>query len=433
MNLSRVRVICMLRIILLLLLFAAPIADSSASAAPLRHDAFELLNILRATRVITRSPEEFKSFAATIEDAERSYIRGEINDAEQMFSLAILKGKLLLSYKIKEEQTSSIKQLPDRPVFAPISSSTKTIPVVTDLPPDSKPFLPTDQTSDDDFTETRLSNRIVGGKGIYLVKKKETLRLVASKLGVRLRDLAKMNSLKIDALLTPDQKIRYNNRRIVPKLIRNGIVVNIPDRSLYFFRNGKVSASYPVALGISKKKESTIWRTPVGKFQIIDKKENPTWRIPPSIQKEMEENGEEVLEVIPPGPKNPLGKYAMRTTLSGILIHSTTRPASINSYSSHGCIRVMPEHMEKLFREVSVPMYGEIIYQPVKVEVTEGGKVFLEVNNDSYEYVEDLSSEVSRLLKKHHATDKVSWQKVHQTLKEKTGIAIDVTLNDMPE
>ena len=159
-------------------------------------------------------------------------------------------------------------------------------------------------------------------------------------------------------LVTAGQSLKYNNRRIVPKSIRNGIVVNIPDRNLYLFRNGRVSANYPVALGISKKEESTIWRTPAGKFRIVDKKENPTWRIPLSIQKEMEENGEEVLELVPPGPKNPLGKYAMRTTLSGILIHSTTRPASINSYSSHGCIRVMPEHMERLFRIGTMPTAG---------------------------------------------------------------------------
>ena len=242
-----------------------------------------------------------------------------------------------------------------------------------------------------------------------------------------------MNQLKTDELLFPGQRLKYNNRRIVPKSISNGIVVNIPDRNLYLFRNGRVSANYPVALGISKKKESTIWRTPVGKFQIVDKKENPTWRIPLSIQKEMEENGEDVLEFVPPGPKNPLGKYAMRTTLSGILIHSTTRPASINSFSSHGCIRVMPEHMERLFKSISVPTEGEIIYKPVKVEVTRDGRVFLEVNNDSYEQIEDMAAEVRTAISRKRAESLVSWQMVARVTKEKTGIAEDVTLAAMPD
>jgi L,D-transpeptidase ErfK/SrfK len=424
----------MKRIIFLILLVAAVTANASASARPPRDDAFELFKTLQSTSMASSYPEEFKSFVTTLEDAERIYTGGAIDEAEQIFSFAILKGKLLLSHKPDLKQTTAFIKQPAVPsVFTPLSSAVQ----IETSPPDlrAEPTLPliTDEASDDDFTETGLSHRIIGGKGIYIVRKKETLRIVASKLGVRLRDLAGMNRLKTDSSLVPDQKIRYNNRKIVPESIRNGVVVNIPDRSLYLFRNGKVSARYPVALGISKKKESTIWRTPVGKFQIIDKKENPTWRIPPSIQKEMEENGEEVLEVVPPGPKNPLGKYAIRTTLSGILIHSTTRPTSINSYSSHGCIRVMPEHMERLFREISVPMNGEIIYQPVKVEVTGEGKVFLEVNNDSYEYVVDMPAEVNRMLKKHRAAGKVSWQKVNQAIKEKTGIAMDVTLNAVPE
>jgi L,D-transpeptidase ErfK/SrfK len=432
MNLSRSRIACMKRIILLILLAAVVTAESFAAAPP-RYDAFELLKTLRDSKTESRFPEEYKSFVSTIENAEGRHNRGEVAGAEQLFSLAVLKGKLLLSYKVVKNQTPApAGQSAAQPVFTALSSAVRVIPAEPAFQPAPLPF-PVDEASDDDFAETRLSDRIIGGNGIYIVKKKETLRLVASKLGVRLGDLARMNRLKTDASLVTSQKIRYNNRRIVPKTIRNGIVVNIPDRSLYLFRNGRVCAIYPVALGISKKKESTIWRTPVGRFQIIDKKENPSWRIPPSIQKEMEENGEEVQETVPPGPKNPLGRYAMRTTLSGILIHSTTRPASINSYSSHGCIRVMPEHMEKLFREVSVPMNGEIIYQPVKVEVTEEGKVFLEVNNDSYEYVVDIPAEVNRLLKKHRATGKVSWQKVNRAIKEKTGIAMDVTIDAMPE
>ncbi|NJD92151.1 MAG: hypothetical protein FIA91_11675, partial [Geobacter sp.] len=275
--------------------------------------------------------------------------------------------------------------------------------------------------------EERLSARIVGKEGVYTARRKESLRLVASRLGVRLRDLATMNRLKPDSTVLAGQKLKYNNRRIVPKRLNNGIVINIPDRSLYLFRNGRVASRYPVAVGIAKKGDSIIWRTPVGKFRIIDKKENPTWKIPPSIQKEMEENGEEVIAEIPPGPKNPLGKYAMRTTLPGIMIHSTTRPASINSYSSHGCIRVMPEHMERLFRDVTVPMQGEIVYAPVKAEVTEDGRVFLEVNNDSYEQLEDLAQEVNRVLKKARASEMVSWKKVRQLLNEKSGIAVDVS------
>jgi hypothetical protein len=179
---------------------------------------------------------------------------------------------------------------------------------------------------------------------------------------------------------------------------------------------------------MAKKNDKTVWRTPTGKFRIVDKKENPIWRVPPSIQKEMEDEGTEVLDVVPPGPKNPLGKYALKTSLAGIMIHSTIRPASIYTFSSHGCIRILPEHMETLFKDVSINMPGEIIYQPVKIEVTGDGRIFLEVNRDIYEQVKDMKAEVKRLVAKKGVADHVSWAKIDQVIKESTGIAEEVTL-----
>lgn len=412
----------MKRLVFALLLLVTASALAEEPSADVRTDAFNLLWALQASNYSTTAPEEFKSFATTVDEAEKLQLRGENAAADQLFSLAVLKGQLLLKGHDGIPPVAEIDSQPSGSVFSSMSSAAP-----------EKPFEPAQAAEtatapiEEFYPETVISQRIVGGEGIYKVRKNDSLRLVASRLGVRLKDLARMNRLRTDAMLFPGQRLKYNNRRIVPKTISNGIVVNIPDRNLYLFRNGRVSANYPVALGISKKKESTIWRTPVGKFQIVDKKENPAWRIPLSIQKEMEENGEEVLTFMPPGPKNPLGKYALRTTLAGILIHSTTKPASINSYSSHGCIRVMPEHMEQLFNSISVPTSGEIIYKPVKVEVTNDGRVFLEVNNDTYEQIEDMATEVRKAIVRKRAESMVSWQMVTRVTNEKTGIAVDVT------
>lgn len=420
----------MRRFIFIIVLFLAATALAAEAPAGLRADALNILKTLQATDTADTFPEEFKSFTNTVEVAEELHGRGKDAAADQLFSLAVLKGELLL--KSKNEIPPPVVYLETRsprPVFTPFSSSPPVQFEQTVIISETSPATAADAS----YIERNISVRIVGGEGVYTAQRKESLKIVASRLGVRLRNIAKMNRLKTAATLSPGQKLKYNNRRIVPKSIRNGIIVNIPDRSLYLFRNGRVSASFPVALGAAKKKESTLWRTPVGRFQIIDKQENPSWRIPPSIQKEMEENGEEVVEVVPPGPKNPLGKYAMRTTLAGIMIHSTTRPASINSYSSHGCIRVMPEHMERLFKAVSVPMQGEIVYQPVKIEVTGDGRVFLEVNNDSYGKLEDFTAEVRRVINKQSAGSRVSWQMVNRMITEKSGIAEDVTLAAMPD
>ena len=93
----------------------------------------------------------------------------------------------------------------------------------------------------------------------------------------------------------------------------------------------------------------------------------------------------------------------------------------------------MPEHMERLFKSVSVPMQGEIIYQPVKVEMTKEGRVFLEVNRDSYEKIEDVTAEVKRLIKKRNAGNSVSWRLVGQVIRRESGIAEEVTLAATPD
>lgn len=404
------------------------LTGTATGGNPPAQAAAVMLQRLQASTAPGNFPEEYINFTATITTAEQMLHDGNQNDADQLFLLAILKGEILLEHAtvFSLEKAAALP-----PRFQQLSSAGSTSPplqtgAIAPIPVQ----IP---ATGENETSPILSTRIIGGDGVYVVKKKEQLKVIASRLGVRLRYLARMNQLKTDATVFAGQRLRYNNRRIVPKSLRNGIVVNIPDRNLYLFRNGKISANYPVALGKSRQGDSTIWRTPVGKFRITDKKENPVWRIPVSIQKEMEENGEEVVETVPPGPKNPLGKYAMRTTLAGILIHSTTRPSSINSYSSHGCIRVMPEHMERLFHSVKVPTEGEIIYQPVKVEVTADGKVFLEVNHDSYDMVENLTAEVKSALKKYHASNRVSWLKVSQVINEKSGIAEDVSLSATPD
>lgn len=423
----------MKRFIFLIILFIAASVSAEEPAMAVRAEAFNLLENLEISAAVTASPEEYNSFTTALYEAERLYNNGADTAAEQFFSLAILKGKLLL----KSSESSPYPPAFDRKPALPGSTATGSIAPAEPAQPsrsnEASVLTATSEITEEQPAERNISARIVGGKGIYSVRKGDSLRLVASRLGVRLKVLARMNNLTTDALLMPGQRLKYNNRRIIPKSIKNGIVVNIPDKSLYFFRNGRLSANYPVALGIAKKKESIAWQTPVGRFQIVDKKENPTWKIPPSIQKEMEENGEEVLESIPPGPKNPLGKYALRTDLAGILIHSTTRPASINSFSSHGCIRVMPEHMARLFKSVAVPTNGEIIYQPVKVAVTKEGRVFLEVNRDSYEKIADMAVEVRKAINRQRAGSMVSWQMVNRVTNEKSGIAEEVTLPEIPD
>ena len=267
----------------------------------------------------------------------------------------------------------------------------------------------------------------IGEQGAYTVKSRESLRLIAAKLGVSADYLIRFNLLNYRKPVAAGQTLAYDNVRIIPKKVENGILVNIPDRRLYFFRNGRLDYSAPVALGTVLKSEKFNWQTPTGRFRILAKYKDPTWYVPPSIQSEMEEMNREVITFVPPGPSNPLGRYAMKTSIPGILIHSTSKPWSINTYSSHGCVRMYPEHMEELFKRVSANEPGEIIYNPVKLAVTAKGGIFLEVQPDIYERYSDIAREVRSLILKKNLREKVDWLKVKKIVKQCDGIPHDIS------
>jgi len=272
------------------------------------------------------------------------------------------------------------------------------------------------------------TDMIIGGETVYQVVKGDTLEGIGAKLGVKWQRLVQENSLDLNRALKIGLKLRVNNRRIVPKVSDNGLIINIPDRMLYFLKNGRLETAFPVGLGTPLWRGSTKWRTPEGKFKIVNKQKNPPWFVPESIQEEMELEGKPVDIIVPPGPDNPLGRYILRTSIQGIDIHETIWPTSVYQFRSHGCIRVLPEHMEKLFRDIEPEATGEIIYNPVKLAVSKEGRVFLEVHRDIYSKLNDLENETKKLIRKAAVEKKINWQKVNAALKDKSGIAEDVSL-----
>ncbi len=77
--------------------------------------------------------------------------------------------------------------------------------------------------------------------------------------------------------------------------------------------------------------------------------------------------GEVLPEVIPPGPDNPLGKFALRLGLPGYLIHGTNKPYGVGMRVSHGCVRMYPEDIELLYPLIPVGTPVAIVNQPIKL------------------------------------------------------------------
>jgi L,D-transpeptidase ErfK/SrfK len=261
--------------------------------------------------------------------------------------------------------------------------------------------------------------QLVGSEFTYAVQAHDTLTSIGARFGIDARVITEANGLKTTRL-QPGQVVKIDNRHLVPDSGGVDIVVNLPQRMLFYFKDGELSQYHPVAAG----KRS--WQTPVGKFEILEAREDPVWHVPPSIQAEMAREGKPVLTSVPPSPENPLGKYWLGTSLPGIGIHGTNAPASIYSLQTHGCIRLHPDDIEKLFAAVDIGTTGKTIYQPVLIARI-GNAVFLEVHPDVYGRGPDPARTIRSFAESNGILDALNWDLITDVIRKRDGIARDVS------
>jgi L,D-transpeptidase ErfK/SrfK len=271
-----------------------------------------------------------------------------------------------------------------------------------------------------------LYHLVTGGKQDYRVRERPSLTYLARILGLRPWVLSRQTKLKVTTRLKPGTVLKVDTSHIVPTELSQGLVINLPELLLYQFYMGVYQRRYALAVG------KRTWPTPTGTYFVINKRKNPTWNVPISIQDEMWNMGKKVLEKVPPGPNNPLGKYWIGTSADGVGIHATNRPWSVGHFVSHGCIRMLPTEIAQLFPHVEVGTLVKIIYQPVKMALTRQGRIFLEAHPDIYRKKIDYLAYVKKLAKSHQVESRLDWRNVKTILKIREGIAKDVTKEPMP-
>ncbi len=191
-------------------------------------------------------------------------------------------------------------------------------------------------------------------------------------------------------------RITIPSHHILPSGPRKGLVLNLPEMRMYYYPPKKPGQpmqvqTYPISIGRMD------WATPLGTTKIVAKVKNPTWRPPESIRKEHAERGDPLPTVVPAGPNNPLGRYKMTLGIPGYLIHSTNKPLGVGMRVSHGCVRMLPEDIEKLFPQIPVGTPVRIVNQPVKAGWY-GGKLYLEVHPPLPEYPNDRGAMVEEIM-----------------------------------
>jgi L,D-transpeptidase ErfK/SrfK len=129
--------------------------------------------------------------------------------------------------------------------------------------------------------------------------------------------------------------------------------------------------------------------------------------------------------VVPPGPDNPLGTHALRLSARSILIHGTDRPWGIGRRASHGCIRLYPEDIVRLFELVRVGTPVEIVREPVKAAV-EAGRAWIEVQADA-DLALDYAEEAWRALARKGFLGPVDRARLERAVRERSGIPVEVS------
>ncbi len=196
-----------------------------------------------------------------------------------------------------------------------------------------------------------------------------------------------------------DTQVRIPDSHILPHTPHEGMVLNLPEFRLYYFRKATTQTkatvtTHPISIG------RIDWNTPLGKTRISAKTENPVWRPPESIKKEHAAEGDILPDVVPAGPDNPLGLFALRLAVPGYLIHSTNKPFGVGMRVSHGCVRMYPEDIERLFPEIKVGTPVHIVNQPIKVGWLQGTlyiQVYPDLEGEKLDYEARLDVALNRI------------------------------------
>lgn len=219
--------------------------------------------------------------------------------------------------------------------------------------------------------------------------------------------------------------LKIPTQHLLPNQPREGIVVNLPEMRMYYFipGTGRV-ATYPIGIG---KIGKTI---PIAQATITKKAKDPSWVPTPDIREFNLAQGIVLPQVMPAGPDNPLGPYAIYMSVPTYLIHSTIFPESIGKRASFGCIRMYETDIKDFFPSITPGIPVVIINSPIKV-AWQNNHLYMEAHQPLEEhngaYDATLPGAVSQInsLTKNQDT-LVDWQALAFIEKERDGLPHEV-------
>jgi L,D-transpeptidase ErfK/SrfK len=212
---------------------------------------------------------------------------------------------------------------------------------------------------------------VVGIPQVVFTNEDDTLPDFALAYGIGYDELIAANPGVDPWLPGVDRPILLPTQFVLPDVPREGIVLNIAAKRLFYFPADGVERdeatgeivrqtvlTFPIGIG------RVGWETPLGETKVVSKAKDPTWWVPASVRQEHAEIGDPLPAVVPPGPDNPLGNRVLKLDIPGYLIHGTNQPFGVGMRVSHGCVRLYPENIEFLYELVEVGEPVRIINEP---------------------------------------------------------------------
>lgn len=219
--------------------------------------------------------------------------------------------------------------------------------------------------------------------------------------------------------------LQIPTQHLLPDLPRKGIVINLPEMRMYYYVDGTNKVfTYPIGIG---KIGKTI---PITQTSITRKTKNPVWIPPDDIREFNLQQGIVLPRIMPAGPDNPLGPYAIYMRVPTYLIHSTIFPESVGKRASFGCIRMYESDIQDFFPSISGGIPVAIINTPVKV-AWQDDHLYMEAHHPLEEHGNEFDTSLPGMVHLINDASKdqntlVDWQLVSYIAKERDGIPHDI-------
>ena len=277
---------------------------------------------------------------------------------------------------------------------------------------------------------------VFGVVQITTASKSDTLPDIARRFNVGYEEIVRANPDVDPWIPGAGRQIVVPTQFVLPNAPREGVIINLAAMRIYYFpkhKPGETPLVYTHPIGVGK----VGWRTPEGVTRIVSREENPTWRPSAGVRQEHAANDDPVPAIVPPGPDNPLGKYKFTLGWPSYLIHGTNKPYGVGLRSSHGCIRLYPEDIQKLYEAVPLGTQVRVVNQPFLFG-WHAGHLYLQAytvfEDDARNWtkaqkallMKSMSPRLEKLLKANDTS--IDWEAVSRVAQAPRGVAVPVSV-----